>query len=229
MNKIMKKIISMILTCALFFCMLSPISAHAETLADRATSTVKFGECEQIELKKDEITTLKIVMTQKGTFSLDFSPEKNLQIYAQLYDESNNLLGQTTDVYGKLSNISFIGVLKPSDLGYNKDLEPGTYYLNIWPISWDEGTYTYYARQIPSKNTSLEICISLKKGRSIQLGTIFSNVSSKNRKVTWKTSNKKIATVTSKGKVTAVKKGTATIKVFNNSGLLAKIKIKVTE
>lgn len=212
-----KKIFSILLACMVFFSMFPVENVHAQTLAERAKSTVKFGEYEEIELTC-EITTVKIVMTQKGTFCLDFSPN-NVRICAQLYDESNNLLGE---------DWGYVTELKPSTLGYSKDLEPGTYFLNIWvKTSSEKKTCTYFARQIPAKDTSLEICISLKKGRTIQLGTIFYNT--KNKSVTWKTSNKKIATVTSKGKVTAVKKGTATIKVFNNSGLLAKIKIKVTE
>lgn len=45
--------------------------------------------------------------------------------------------------------------------------------------------------------------------------------------VSWKSSNKKIAKVNSKGKITGVKKGTATITATLASGLTAKIKVKV--
>ena len=89
------------------------------------------------------------------------------------------------------------------------------------------GNYTYFARQTAAQVASIELCISLKKGQSLQLGTIISN--SKNKNVKWSTSNKNIATVTQTGKVVAKKKGTATIKAYNSSGLVAKIKVKVTE
>jgi uncharacterized protein YjdB len=46
--------------------------------------------------------------------------------------------------------------------------------------------------------------------------------------IKWKSSNKKVATVSSKGKVKAVGKGTATITVKTSNGKKAKIKIKVT-
>ena len=48
-----------------------------------------------------------------------------------------------------------------------------------------------------------------------------------NDKVTYKTSNKKVATVSASGKVKAKKKGKATITVRSASGKTAKLKIKV--
>lgn len=55
--------------------------------------------------------------------------------------------------------------------------------------------------------------------------TLKATVSGKNKKVTWKSSNKKVATVNSKGKVTAKKAGTATITATANG---KKVKCKVT-
>lgn len=64
----------------------------------------------------------------------------------------------------------------------------------------------------PNKN------IYLKKGKSITLPVVASATDSKNPKLTWSTSNKKIATVNQSGKVTAKKKGKAkiTVKAENN-------------
>ncbi len=107
-------------------------------------------------------------------------------------------------------------------------MNAGTYYLRLWTDSEEGiGNYTYFARQTAAQVASIELCISLKKGQSLQLGTIISN--SKNKNVKWSTSNKNIATVSQTGKVVAKKKGTATIKAYNSSGLVAKIKVKVTE
>lgn len=191
-------------------CIIPTCKVSATTMEDQAVNTVKFGEYDTLELKK-EISTLKLVLKQKGDFVLDFAP-KNIYATAELYNEQNVCLG-----YYIYSN---------SEWRF-KNLEAGTYYLRYWTQSeYRAGTYTYFARFIPSDDTSVEICINLKKGRSIQLGTIFANT--QDRKAKWSTSNKKVATVNSKGKVTGKRKGTATIKVTNSSGLVAKIKVKVT-
>lgn len=66
---------------------------------------------------------------------------------------------------------------------------------------------------------------TLKKGKSITL-KIKKHVSGDSVKL-WKSNNKKIATVNSKGKVTAKKKGNATITVYMKSGAKASCKVKV--
>lgn len=190
---------------------------YAETLADQATTTVAFGEFDQIDLKSEEVTTLKIVLKETGTFILDFSPKSVDGLQAELYDEENNLLGSGGYWYSPSSYVS------PSFVGYKKDLAVGTYYLRLYAHT--AGTYTYFARQIPTDTASINMCISLKIGNSVQLGTIFNN--SKDKDVKWSSSKKNIATVSSKGKVKAIKKGTTVIKVYNSSGLVSKITIKV--
>ena len=47
--------------------------------------------------------------------------------------------------------------------------------------------------------------------------------------LTWSSSDSRIAKVNKKGKVTAVKKGTATITVTTSNGKTAKVKIKVVK
>ena len=93
---------------------------------------------------------------------------------------------------------------------------------------WDDSTWE-------SKEAYAEICdysnkvvsvpktkITLKKGKTASLkATAFPN-----SKITYKTSNKKIATVTGKGVVKGVKKGTATISVTAN-GKTVKVKVTV--
>lgn len=66
--------------------------------------------------------------------------------------------------------------------------------------------------------------LKLKKGKTYQLKT-------KNVKetVTWKSSNKKVATVSKKGKITAKKTGTAVIKaIYKKNGKAKTLKCKVT-
>ncbi|MBR1627870.1 MAG: Ig-like domain-containing protein, partial [Lachnospiraceae bacterium] len=54
---------------------------------------------------------------------------------------------------------------------------------------------------------------SVKKGGSLALKATIAPANATNKTVTWSTSNKKIATVSSKGVVKGVRKGTATITV----------------
>ncbi len=67
---------------------------------------------------------------------------------------------------------------------------------------------------------------TLKKGATLSLKTTLSDGSA-SYTLKYSSSNKKIAKVTQKGKVTAVKKGTATITVKTYNGKTAKLKIKV--
>ena len=68
----------------------------------------------------------------------------------------------------------------------------------------------------------------LKKGKTLKLkATVLPETA--DSKVTWKSSDKKIATVDKKGKVKAVKAGTVTITVKTGNSKKAKLKIKVIE
>ena len=71
--------------------------------------------------------------------------------------------------------------------------------------------------------------LTLKKGKSFTLKTKVSVSGKKvSKAVTYKSSNKKVATVNAKGKITAKKKGTATITVYSKADKKKTCKIKVT-
>ena len=78
-----------------------------------------------------------------------------------------------------------------------------------------------------SKITNVTKNITLKVKKSTKLTPFVTPITSKN-KVTYKTSNKKIATVSSKGVIKAKKAGTATITVKSGSKTV-KVKVKVTK
>lgn len=220
MKNYSRKLQAVSLLCALclLLCLVPSMQTQADTIADNVTDTVAFKEYNQIYLIEDTPVVLKIVLKTKETFVLDFSPKKTPYIKYQLYDGEYNL--QAANRYAdRYSSLTF------------ENYNAGTYYLKMWVddgyANWDVGNFTYFARTIPSKDADLEICISLKKGKSIQLGAIISNC--KDKKLTWSSSKKSVATVSSSGKVKALKKGTARIKAFNSSGLVSTIKVKVTE
>ena len=72
--------------------------------------------------------------------------------------------------------------------------------------------------------------LSLKQGKSHTLTAAVSPADADNKKIKWVSSNTDVATVDSKGRVTAVGAGTATItaKTKDGSGLKAKCKVTVT-
>ena len=72
--------------------------------------------------------------------------------------------------------------------------------------------------------------LSLKKGKTYKLKAKINPTNANNKKVKWRSSNKKVATVSSSGKVTAKGKGTATITCTakDGSGKKATCKVKVT-
>lgn len=206
------------LSVALLFAacvMFRPVTAKAETLASQVSHTITFGEFDQFEIKYRDPVVLKVVIKEKGNFWLDTSPR------------SYYIAGTLSDERGKEYN-SWTGWGDGSELFYTKNLEPGTYYLRVWAYySESVGTITYFGHFEPTSESNIEVCISLKKGKSVQLGTIFTNC--KDKKLTWTSSRKSVASVSSKGKVKGLKKGTTIIKVFNSSGLVSKVKVKVTE
>ena len=80
-------------------------------------------------------------------------------------------------------------------------------------------------RRVKTRNiTNLPAKVTLKKGATYKLSPVVIQITS-THKLTYKSSNKKVATVTSAGKIKGIKKGTATIKV--KSGKVTK-KVKVT-
>lgn len=80
----------------------------------------------------------------------------------------------------------------------------------------------------PAKTATLstsELVLEKEKTATIKVAS----ASSKNEKLTWKSSNEKIVTVDSKGKITAKKPGTAIITVNSSSGKKASVKVTVTK
>ena len=79
----------------------------------------------------------------------------------------------------------------------------------------------------PKKVTLDKTSLSLKVGRTFQL--VASVNSGSHARYTWSSSNKSVATVSSKGLVTAKKSGSATITVKTHNGKKAACKVKVTK
>lgn len=117
-------------------------------------------------------------------------------------------------------------------MGYNcsgdkriENLKTGTYYLKIYEGNQsDSRVDDFYYTFEPIEKPTLKLSMTLKKGETIQLDGITENYDGK---IEWLSTKKTVAAVTSTGKVTAKKKGTATIRAFLDDGTYAEIRIKV--
>lgn len=218
-----KRIMSMILALVIGICCIVPaapaMKTEAASLKDVAKKVTLNGY-NQITIKKEKReVVLKVVLKSKGTFEWTSTTGLDGDFTLELYDSHMVKVGSHDAYFG------FSSIL--SDHYQNGDLKAGTYYLRIYTReSMDEdNSAVFYCGFTPSKAPSIDICISLKRKKSIQLGAIFNNCSKK--KLIWKSSKKKVATVTSKGKVTAKKKGKAIITVFTPDGEQSRIKVIV--
>lgn len=87
--------------------------------------------------------------------------------------------------------------------------------VNVWqPVTW-----------IKMSKTS----ITLNKGKTFTLTATAYPTYAKYRDISWSSSNPSVATVNSKGKITAIKKGSATIKAKTKDGYSKTCKVKVTQ
>ena len=205
-----KRIMSMILALVIGICCIVPAAPAMKTEAASMKDVAK-----KITLGTNE-RILKIVLKSKGKFYLKSTManclDASMGLNMELYDSNLKMLDgeYRFSLCPEISNDSF-------DQG---DLKAGTYYVRIWNTNSNADperlTATYIATFEPSKAPSIDISISLKRKKSIQLGAIFNNCSKK--KLIWKSS---------KGKVTAKKKGTAIITVFTPDGEQSQIKVVV--
>ena len=218
-----KRIRSMILALVIGICCIVPaapaMKTEAATLKDVAKK-IDMNGYNQVTLKKEKReVVLKIVLKSKGTFEMSSTAGLAGGLTFDLYDSQLVKIGSDYKPYGCNH--------KSSEDLIEGDLKAGTYYLRIYKNGYmdEDMSAVYYFGFNPSKAPSIDISISLKKKKSIQLGAVFNNCSKK--KLIWKSSKKKVATVTSKGKVTAKKKGTAIITVFTPDGEQSRIKVVV--
>ena len=110
--------------------------------------------------------------------------------------------------------------------GKIKALRAGTTTITAKTTSGKKATCKVTVKISATKVKLNKTKVTLSKGKSVTLKTTVTPKDTTD-KLTFTTSNKKVATVTSKGKVTAKKKGTAVITVKTTSGKKATCKITV--
>ena len=177
-----------------------PVSAKAKKGSITKVAVTNLP-AKTLTLKKGKKKTLKFKVTKKGKISK-----------ALAYKSSNK----------KVVTVSKKGVVKAKKKG--------------------KATVTAYAKANKKKKVAIKIIVgtpvtkiklnktkaTLKVKKTLKLKATVTPKKASNKKVIWKTSNKKIATVSSAGKVTAKKKGTAKITATAADGSGKKATAKIT-
>lgn len=112
-----------------------------------------------------------------------------------------------------------------------KGVKTSNKYVNVKVVTKSGATATCKIKVVKSKVSTSKLKlnknnITLKKGKSTTLVVTQTPISASD-KLTWTSSNKKIATVNKKGKIVAKKKGSCVISVKSSNGKKATCKIKV--
>ena len=108
-----------------------------------------------------------------------------------------------------------------------KGKKPGITYVTV--TSTNGGTAKVKIQVKKTVNVSKLTLVkkaSIRKGKKLTLKAVKTPVTATS-KITWKSSNSKIATVTSKGVVKAKKRGDVTITAYSSNGKKAKCKVRV--
>ncbi|MBQ9460729.1 MAG: Ig-like domain-containing protein [Clostridia bacterium] len=237
-----KKMTAVLLSVGLFVCCFA-VQAGAESIADTAkafssgdTKTIKY------EGNKEVTSDYSVKLSKKGKIVISISSSGVSNLYVYIYDEngekyvpdaSNFSSGR---VYNSIRGIAQCSWNKTVEklkgtLTYN-DMEKGTYYIRfekqyIWGGSSGSSgkatiKITYPSSESSSGSKLSCVTIPMKVGDAMQLSTDAGTSG-----ITWSSSKSSVATVSSSGKVTAKKAGTAVITAKSGSST-AKIQIKVS-
>ena len=104
-------------------------------------------------------------------------------------------------------------------------VKKGTYYLEFYMRNGKDYFNDFYYTFTPEKEKDppVRLAVTLKKGKTLNLGSVVSNYSGK---IKWTTSDKSVASV-SKGKVKALKIGKSRIRAVMDNGEYAEITVNV--
>lgn len=236
-----------IMTCLLAVVLLVTgltIGAAAESIYDTA-SAIQSGKKYSARLYNYEDTAdYKITVAKNGTLKLNFDAQISF-MYIYVYDADGNPL-EVADINLTAYTSDYILSSRSGQTHFSSKwnyttehlkgtvtyaVGKGTYYIRFFRGSGSGNgklsfTATYPSSSSSSKSAKISyLSMTLGKGSSVQLGTVLSG-SSSSQKVTWTSSKSSVVSVSSSGKISCKKKGTATITAKLGSSKV-KIKIKV--
>ena len=191
--------------------------AIVTTYTDTTTSEKELaGETETLTIQDSEEGEVKILQNNEAydlsLCTMDLTPDE----FTFNGEECKPSVGVK---YGSLE-------LKEGEhysLVYENNINPGTAKVRIIAkgncTGTNEKSFTIRPVTIPVKSISLnKNTATLEEGKTITLKEAISPSNATDKTVSWSSSDKKVATVSSKGVVKGIKKGTATISVTSKDG-----------
>lgn len=167
-------------------------------------------------------------------YNIKYMPIKtaNLTVKASV-SGSGKISGSGQYLPGQIVNLKAVGKKNktyPTYLTVDGKKQKGYSYNGIYGKNITKNTiiakanFNNYVKKLSLNKKS----VSLKKGKSMTLKLKFSPSTRISKKVKWSSSKSSVVSVSKSGKITAKKKGTATITVVSLDGKKAKAKCKVT-
>lgn len=233
-----KKMTAVLLSVVMFVCCFA-VQSGAESIADTAkafssgdTKTIKY------EGNKEVTSDYSVKLSKKGKIVISISSSGVSNLYVYIYDENGEKY--VPDASNFSSGSVYNSIRGMAQCSWNKtveklkgtltyeDMNKGTYYIRFEKGSSKGGTgkatfkITYPSSESSSGSKLSCVTIPMKVGDAMQLSTDAGTSG-----ITWSSSKSSVATVSSSGKVTAKKAGTAVITAKSGSST-AKIQIKVS-
>lgn len=179
------------------------------------TVTTASGKSASCRITVKEIKSTKVTLKKKATINKG----KTLKLKAVMTPKNS-----TDTLTWKSSNKK---VAKVDKNGKVTALKKGTAKITVKTTSGKKATCKITVKEIKSKEITLKKkTLTLKKGKTYTLKATMKPKNSTDT-VKWKSSNKKVVSVTQKGKIKALKKGKATITVTTSSKKKATCKVTV--
>ncbi len=216
--KLIKKIAALLLTAAMLVTVL-PVAVSAENMFKEAKN-IDSGKKVSFSLARDEYKFYKITPAKSGTATVKITSDANT-VYFYVYDEDGSDVEVKSDITsGRRNSFNTETYYQNSKTGIFKatmsfSVKAGeTYYMKVDAARSSgqteaefELTFKYPTAD-SSSSTSSEafMTLTMKKGDTLQLGANGENAK-------WTSSDKTVASVSSKGLVTAKKAGSAVITV----------------
>ncbi|MCI5668739.1 MAG: Ig-like domain-containing protein [Oscillospiraceae bacterium] len=222
MKRLLKKIAAIVATAAVAVSafVLPTTTASAKGPFDGAVKMEFMEYYDHNFQTKGEVITYKVDIKKRGTLYL-----RCLDLFkyteTRIYNTSGDL------ILDAQSSVNSHDLRWGVGEGQKVEIEkPGTYYIQMKSSTENLSVKDYYIKFDPTDKPTIAFKLTMKKGTSVSLGAVTENYDGK---VTWTSTKKSVATVSSTGKVTAKKAGTTTVRASLDNGEYIQITVKVTK
>lgn len=222
MKRLLKKIAAIAATAAVAVSafVLPTTTASAKGPFDGAVKMEFMEYYEHNFQSAGEVITYKVDIKKRGTLyfrCLNRFEKTNTKVF----NSAGDLLRDAS------SDFYYADYAWGTDDSQKLEIEkPGTYYIQIKANYDNVSAKDYYIKFTPTDKPTIAFKLTMKKGTSVSLGAITENYDGK---VTWLSTKKTVATVSTTGKITAKKAGTTTVRASLDNGEYIQITVKVTK